>query len=152
MQTVTPFLMFKEGGKQAVELYTTVFKNATISSMMTNPETGTLLQAAFSLNGQQFMAMDGGDHFSFAQGTSLFITCKSQTEVDYYWDSLTSDGGTPGRCGWLNDKFGVSWQVVPTALGELMSSGDAAASGRVMKAMLAMDKLIVADLKTAFQG
>ncbi len=93
--------------------------------------------------------MDGGSHFSFAQGTSLFVSCEGQAEVDYFWDALTADGGSPGQCGWLTDKFGVSWQIIPTALGELMSNPDPAVSQRVRQAMLQMGKIDIAGLQQA---
>lgn len=151
MATITTFLTFKSGGKQAVEFYQTVFKDSSVDHIMTMPGTDQLLHAGFTLNGQEFMAMDAGDFpgFAFTDGISLFIGCSDQTEVDYYWDALTADGGEPGQCGWLKDKFGVSWQVIPMRLGELMSSPDQEANGRVMQAMLAMNKLIIADLEAA---
>lgn len=151
MQKVTPFLTFKQGGKKAVDFYLSVFKDSSLDHAMTMPSSDQLLHAGFTLNGQEFMAMDAGDYpgFTFTDGISLFVSCENQEEVDYYWDALTSDGGEPGQCGWLKDKFGVSWQVIPTRLGELMSSPDQQANGRVMQAMLSMHKLVIADLEAA---
>lgn len=116
------------------------------------PGSDQLLHASFSLDGQEFMAMDAGPTFSFADGISLFVTCADQQEVDYFWEQLTADGGEAGQCGWLKDKFGVSWQVIPSALGQLMSDPDQEKSGRVMQAMLKMNKIIVADLQKAYDG
>ena len=154
MQKITTFLTFKSGGKKAVEFYAGIFPDSKIDHAMTMPGSDQLLHAGFSLNGQEFMAMDGGDHegFHFSDGVSLFVACADQAEVDHYWDALTADGGTPGQCGWLKDQFGVSWQVIPTQLGQLMGDPDYAKSGRVMQAMLKMNKLIIADLEAAYAG
>lgn len=149
MQKITTFLTFKSRGKDAVDFYMKIFKNSKIHSSMVMPGGEQLLHASFSLDGQDFMAMDGGEHFSFAQGTSLFVTCQDQAEVDYYWEALTANGGEPGRCGWLTDQFGVSWQIVPTALGELMGSSDAEKAARVHGAMMKMNKIIIEDLRNA---
>lgn len=153
-QKITTFLTFKSGGKQAVEFYASVFKDSAVDHVMTMPGSDQLLHAGFSLQGQEFMAMDGGDYegFHFSDGVSLFVACADQAEVDYYWDALTADGGEPGQCGWLKDKFGVSWQVIPARLGELMSDPDPAKSGAVMQVMLKMNKIIVADLEAAHRG
>ena len=149
MQKITTFLAFKDRGKDAVDFYTSIFKNSKINSSMVMPGGEQLLHASFTLDGQDFMAMDGGDHFSFAQGTSLFVTCQDQEEVDYYWEALTADGGEPGRCGWLTDQFGVSWQIVPTALGQLMGSSEPDKAQRVHAAMMKMNKIIIEDLRNA---
>jgi predicted 3-demethylubiquinone-9 3-methyltransferase (glyoxalase superfamily) len=147
---ITSFLMFNDRGAEAVELYVSVFKNSRIHSMMRHGDDGPLLHAAFQLNGHEFIAMDGGPTFSFAEGNSLFVSCADQAEVDDLWEKLTAGGGEPGRCGWLKDRFGVSWQIIPTALGELMQSGGAGQSQRVMQAMLTMDKIDVAALQRAY--
>jgi predicted 3-demethylubiquinone-9 3-methyltransferase (glyoxalase superfamily) len=152
MANITTFLTFKENGKQAVEFYCSVFKDSKINHAMTMPGSDQLLHASFVLNGKEFMAMDGGDHFKFEDGISLFIGCNDQAEVDYYWDALTADGGEPGQCGWLKDRFGVSWQVIPWRLGELMSDPDPKKSGRVMQAMLKMGKINIAELEQAHSG
>ncbi len=148
MQKVTTFLTFESRGKEAVDFYISIFKNSKINSIMVMPGGDQLLHASFSLDGQEFMAMDGGPHFTFEQGTSLFVTCENQEEVDYFWNKL-SEGGKPGQCGWLTDKFGLSWQVVPTILGELMGDPDPQKSGRVMQAMLQMGKIDIEALKQA---
>jgi predicted 3-demethylubiquinone-9 3-methyltransferase (glyoxalase superfamily)/ActR/RegA family two-component response regulator len=148
-QRITTFLTFSSRGKEAVDLYVNTFKNSTIHNIMVTPDTSQLLHAAFSLDGQEFMAMDAGPTFKFEDGISLFVTCDTQDEVDYYSEKLTANGGSQGRCGWLKDPYGVSWQIIPTALGRLMSSPDAAQSVRVMQAMMGMDKLDIAGLEAA---
>ena len=154
MQKITTFLTFKSGGKKAVDFYCSVFKDSKIDHTMTRPETNQLLHAAFSLNGQEFMAMDADDYpgFTFTDGISLFISCADQAEVDYYWDALLADGGETQACGWLKDQFGVRWQVIPNRLGELMSDPDPEKSSRVMQAMFKMKKLIIADLEAAYNS
>ncbi len=149
MQKITTFLTFESKGKEAVDFYVSIFKNSKVNSIMVMPDSGVLLHASFTLDGVEFMAMDGGEHFKFEEGTSLFVTCDGQEEVDYFWEKL-SEGGEPGQCGWLTDKFGVSWQIIPTALGELMQDPDPAKSQRVMQAMLKMGKIDVAGLKQAY--
>jgi predicted 3-demethylubiquinone-9 3-methyltransferase (glyoxalase superfamily) len=152
MQKITTFLTFKKDGKKAVDFYCSIFKDSKISHAMTRPDSNQLLRAAFTLNGQEFMAMDAGDYpgFTFTDGISLFISCKDQAEVDYYWDALLADGGETQACGWLKDQFGVRWQVIPNRLGELMSDPDPAKSGRVMQAMMGMIKIDVAGLEAAY--
>lgn len=108
-----------------------------------------LLHVSFEIDGKEFMAMDGGEYFRFEEGVSLFVGCKDQDEVDYYWNALLIDGGVPGQCGWLKDRFGVSWQVIPYRLGELMSDPDPEKSGRVMQALLKMDKIDINELEKA---
>ncbi len=149
MQRITTFLTFKDHGMDAVNFYTSLFMNSSINSSMVMPGSDQLLHAAFTLDGQDYMAMDAGDHFAFSDGISLFVSCKDQAEIDYYWDALTADGGEPGQCGWLKDKFGVSWQVVPKQLGVLMQSPDPAKAQKVMQTMLAMNKIVVAELQAA---
>jgi predicted 3-demethylubiquinone-9 3-methyltransferase (glyoxalase superfamily) len=154
MQNITTFLTFKTGGAEAVKFYANIFKDSKIDHIMTMPESEQLLHAGFSLNGQEFMAMDGGDYegFKFSEGMSLFVSCADQEEVDYYWQALTAGGGEAGQCGWLKDKFGVSWQVIPLKLGELMGDPDPEKSARVMQAMLKMKKIIVSDLQLAYDS
>ncbi|MDB5165513.1 MAG: hypothetical protein JWM00_403 [Candidatus Saccharibacteria bacterium] len=149
MSQVTTFLTFKDHGKEAVDFYCSLFKNSKINQVMTMPGSDQLLHASFELNGTEFAAMDGGDHFKFEDGMSLFVSCTDQAEVDYYWDNLTADGGAPGQCGWLKDKYGVSWQIIPTRLGELMGDPDQEKASRVMQAMLKMTKINVAKLEAA---
>lgn len=148
MQKITTFLTFESNGKEAVDFYLSVFKDSQVNSIMVMPESSTLLHASFSLNGQEFMAMDGGPEFRFEQGISLFVTCENQEEVDYFWGKLGEDGKYL-PCGWLKDKFGISWQIIPTALGQLMQDADPAKSQRVMQAMLQMGKIDIQELQRA---
>ena len=154
MQKITTFLSFKSGGKKAVDFYCSVFKNSKLNHAMMMPGTEHLLHASFSLNGQEFMAIDAGEHegFTFTDGISLFISCEDQAEVDYYWDALLANGGETQACGWLKDQFGVRWQVIPNRLVELMSDPDQEKAGRVMQAMLNMIKIDVAELEAAYKG
>jgi predicted 3-demethylubiquinone-9 3-methyltransferase (glyoxalase superfamily) len=142
---ITPFLMFKEGAAEAAKFYVSVFKNSRILS-------STPMSASFVLDGQTFHAYNGGPHFSFSEGVSLFVSCKTQKEVDYYYDALRADGGAESMCGWLKDKYGVSWQIVPDVLMQLLSDPDRAKADRAMKAMLQMKKLDIAALKAAAKG
>jgi predicted 3-demethylubiquinone-9 3-methyltransferase (glyoxalase superfamily) len=149
MQKITTFLTFESKGKEAVEFYVSIFKNSQLNHLMVMPGGDQLLHASFSLDGQEFMAMDGGSYFKFDHGTSLYVACDDQDEVDYFWEKLSSNGGEPGRCGWLTDRFGVSWQVIPNALGELMANPDQAKAMKVRDAMLKMNKIDIAGLKQA---
>jgi predicted 3-demethylubiquinone-9 3-methyltransferase (glyoxalase superfamily) len=142
---VTPFLWFDKNAEEAVRFYTAIFKNSKIIQL--HPMVST-----FELEGQRLMALNGGPHFRFTEAISLFVSCDSQEEVDYYWEKFLSGGGSEDRCGWLKDKFGLSWQIVPTILGELMSDPDPAKSDRVMQAMLQMKKIDVKALKKAYAG
>jgi len=149
MASITTFLTFERGGKDAIELYVSLFENSELHHMMVMPGTDQLLHASFSLAGREFMAMDGGEEFTFGLGTSLFVNCADQAEVDRYWDALTATGGEPGRCGWLKDRFGVSWQIIPQRLGELMSDPDQARAMKVREAMLSMGKIDIEGLQRA---
>ena len=153
MQKITTFLTFKSGGNKAVEFYVSVFKDSIINHAMTMPGTDQLIHASFSLNGQEFMAMDGGDYegFHFSDGVSLYVSCKDQTEVDYYWESLAKNG-EKGQCGWLKDQFGFSWQVIPNRMGELMSDSNPAKTNAVRQCMLKMNKIVIADLEEAYNN
>jgi len=113
---------------------------------------GKVIQGEFELNGQKFMALDGGPMFRFNESVSFYVDCKSQEEVDHFWNKLTSDGGQESMCGWLKDKYGLSWQIVPARLGELLSDPDRERSGRAMQAMLKMKKIIIAELEKAFEN
>lgn len=156
MQKITPFLWFNNNVEEAVQFYKSVFKDAEITSLVRNtgstpgPE-GTVMLATFRLHGQEFIGLNGGPQFQFTEAISFVVNCDSQEEVDYYWERL-SQGGSEGHCGWLKDKFGLSWQVVPKALSKLMSSGDAKKSERVMAALMQMDKIEVSVLEAAYQG
>jgi len=153
MHQVITFLTFQDRAEEAVNLYVSLIKNSKISSMTRMGGDGpggkgALMHAAFQLDGQEFMAMDGGPYFAFAQGISLFVNCETQVEVDHLWEKL-SEGGEPGQCGWLKDRFGVSWQIIPSALGELMQNKDPEKSKRVMEAMLQMTKIDIQALRQA---
>lgn len=145
MQTVTPFLMFQKDGKEAIEFYCQLFKDAKLVELQADPESGQLYRAHFTLGGQTFYAMDGGEHagFVFSEGMSLFVACKDQEEIDYYWDAFIAAGGEAGQCGWLKDKYGMSWQIVPENIGEYV--GNPAG----LEALFKMNKIIVADLRAA---
>jgi predicted 3-demethylubiquinone-9 3-methyltransferase (glyoxalase superfamily) len=156
MQKVTTFLTFKEKGEEAVNLYVSLFKNSKIMSIVRSKgegpiAKGALLHASFQLDGQEFMAMDGGPYFSFAQGISLFVNCETQEEMDRLWDKL-SEGGEEQPCGWVKDKYGVLWQIVPPILGELLNDKDAEKARRVMEAMLKMKKIDIQALQQAHEG
>ncbi len=158
MQKITPFLWFDDNAEEAVKFYTSIFKNSKIGKIARYDEAGekaagrpagSVMTVEFQLEGQDFIALNGGPHFKFTEAISFVVSCKTQTEVDYYWNKLTADGGKEVQCGWLTDKYGLSWQIVPTILGELLTSKDAAKSQRVMQAMLKMVKLDIKKLKQA---
>ncbi len=144
MQKVTTFLMFAQGAEDAAKLYTSVFPNSKIVSA--SPASVT-----FEIDGQTFLAFNGGPHFTFSEGISLFVTCETQAEVDRLWDTLSA-GGKQKPCGWLEDRFGVSWQIIPSALMKLMGDRDRAKAARVTQAMLAMKKIDIAGLQRAYEG
>jgi predicted 3-demethylubiquinone-9 3-methyltransferase (glyoxalase superfamily) len=155
MQKITPFLWFDGKAEEAMMFYTSIFPNSKIQQIMhygaAGPGTkGTVMSATFSLDGQDFIALNGGPQFSFSPAISFFVSCATQEEVDELWDKLSA-GGQKQRCGWLTDKFGVSWQIIPTALGEMLAHEGAEKSQRAMKAMLAMDKIDIERLKQAFE-
>lgn len=154
MQTITPFLWFDDQAKEAMNFYASVFKNSRTLGVTRYGEAGpgpegTVMSATFELNGQAFMALNGGPMFTFSPAVSFFVNCETQKEVDDLWDKL-SDGGEKLQCGWLRDKFGVSWQIVPGMLGELLNDPDPAKAKRVMQAMLRMTRLDIAGLKQAY--
>ncbi len=149
MQKINPFLMFNDQTEAALALYTSVFKDSKVLS--TSKRDGKVNSATFEIQGQRLMAFDGGPIFSFSLGMSLFVSCDTQAEIDELWEKL-SEGGEKSRCGWLKDRFGVSWQIVPNVLGELLGDKDADKAGRVLQAMLAMNKLDIAGLKRAADG
>jgi len=154
-QKITTFLTFKDQAEEAVTLYVSAFKNSRIVSLMRSEEDGPIakgkvLNATFELDGARFMAMDGGPSFSFAQGTSLFVNCKTQEEIDELWEKL-SEGGEEQPCGWLIDRFGVSWQIIPSVLGQMMSDPESGNSKKAMEAMFKMSKLDIETLKQAYE-
>ncbi|MEU5582539.1 MULTISPECIES: VOC family protein [Streptomyces] len=156
MPTITPCLWFDTEGQEAAEFYVSVFPNSEIKNISYYGEgaprpAGTVLTVEFGLDGKDFMALNGGPEFTFDEAVSFTIDCADQEEVDYYWAKL-SEGGAEGPCGWVKDKYGLSWQVVPTALNELLSDPDAGRAQRAMQAMLGMKKLDVAALRAAADG
>ncbi len=156
MPRIAPFLWFDGQAEEAATLYTSIFPNSRIVSVSRCGDAGpgpkgSVLVIAFELDGKRFNALNGGPQFRFTEAVSFVIDCASQEEVDHYWDRL-SDGGAPQQCGWLKDRFGVSWQVVPTVLPELLGDPDPARAGRAMQAMLQMTRLDIAALRAAADG
>ena len=159
MQRITPFLWFDNQAEAAAKFYVSVFKNSKITNVARYGEagakasgmpTGKAMTVAFQLEGQEFTALNGGPQFKFTEATSFVVNCETQKEVDDLWKKL-SDGGEEGPCGWLKDKYGLSWQIVPTVLGKMLQDNDARKSERVMKAMLLMKKLEIEGLKRAYE-
>ena len=157
MQKITAFLWFDDKAEEAVKFYTSIFENSKIGKIARYDEAGekasgrprgSVMTVEFQLEGQQFVALNGGPQFKFTEAISFVVNCETQEEVDYYWEKLSA-GGKEVQCGWLKDKYGLSWQIVPTVLGKLVSDKDAAKSQRVMQAMLKMVKLDVKKLKQA---
>ena len=160
MQKITPFLWFNDKAEQAVKFYTAIFKNSKIGKIARYGEEGeriagrpkgSVMTVEFQIEGQKFMALNGGPLFKFTEAISFVVNCNTQAEVDKYWKKLSA-GGKEVQCGWLKDKYGLSWQIVPTVLGELLSDKDAAKAHRVMQAMLKMVKLDIKKLKQAAKG
>jgi predicted 3-demethylubiquinone-9 3-methyltransferase (glyoxalase superfamily) len=160
MQKITPFLWYDDKAEEAANFYVSIFKNSRVLNVTRYEEAGakasgrpvgSVMTADFELDGQEFVALNGGPHFKFTEAISLVVNCETQAEIDEFWERL-SEGGKKSRCGWLKDKYGLSWQVVPTILGELYQSKDPEKSERVMKAMLQMDKLDIATLKQAYEA
>ncbi|UZE46665.1 VOC family protein [Rhodopseudomonas sp. P2A-2r] len=145
MTSITPFLWFDNKVPDAVAFYTSVFPNAQV-------EVVNDFMATFELEGQRFHALNGGPQYKFTEAVSFFVSVETQAQVDYFWTRLTADGGEEGRCGWLKDRFGLSWQVIPAALGTMLGHPDRAKADRAMQAMLSMRKLVIADLEAAFVG
>ena len=154
MSNITPCLWFDGNAEEAVNYYLSVFPEAKLGEVSRYGEgmpmpAGTVLVANFTLLGQEFGAINAGPEFKFTEAVSFMIDCKDQAEVDYYWDKLTANGGEPSQCGWLKDRFGLSWQVVPSALGELMTNPDPAKANRVTQALMQMGKIDIATLEAA---
>lgn len=150
MPTITPFLWFDTQAEEAMNFYASIFPRSKVISV--NRQGEKVMSVVFELEGQQFMGLNAGPMFKFNEAVSFFVGCETQQEIDDLWAKLTAAGGSPGRCGWLKDQFGLSWQIVPNALGRLMSSGDAASSKRVMQALMQMDKLDAKELQRAFDA
>ncbi len=143
MQKITPFLWFNKEAEEAAKFYVSIFKNSKINS--SNP-----MMVTFTLDGKDFIALNGGPEFKFTEAISFFVNCENQEEVDYYWEKLSAHPENE-QCGWLKDKYGLSWQIVPKQLGEFMGDKDQEAANRVMQAMLKMKKIVVADLEKAYK-
>src|SRR5438067_1283671 len=158
MQKISPFLWFDTQAEEAAKFYVSVFKNSKIDKVTRYPagpankigrEPGSVMTVEFTLDGVQFVALNAGPMFKFTEAVSFAVTCETQEEVDYYWEKLTADGGEPGQCSWLKDKFGLSWQVQPRLLIELLGDKDPAGAGRVMNTMMEMRKIDIAALERA---
>ena len=157
MQKITPCIWFNGRVDEALSLYTGLFKDSKRKEISRYGEggpgePGTVLTAVFELNGQEFMILNGGPQFTPNEAVSFVIHCQDQAEIDYYWDSLTANGGQESMCGWLKDPFGVSWQIVPNEMGKLLQSKDPEKSKRVMAALMQMKKLDIAKLEAAYNG
>ncbi|HEY7715504.1 MAG TPA: VOC family protein [Candidatus Binatia bacterium] len=155
MQKITPFLWFDGKAEEAANFYSSVFSGSKIVNIMRYGEAGpgpkgSVMSVTFQLHGQDFIALNGGPMFTFSAAISFFVDCATQEEVDELWEKLSA-GGEKQRCGWLKDKYGVSWQIIPTALGELLHDKDPARATRVMQAMLQMDRIDIASLRRAYQ-
>ena len=149
--TITPFLWFDTQAEEAMNYYLSVFKNGKTKAV--HRAQGRVMSVEFELDGQPFMALNGGTPSRFTESISFFVSCETQADIDRLWTALIADGGAPSRCGWLKDKFGLSWQIIPSSLGHMLSGGgDAARAGRVLNTMLQMDKLDVARLQAAYDG
>jgi predicted 3-demethylubiquinone-9 3-methyltransferase (glyoxalase superfamily) len=157
MQTITTFLWFDGKAEEAIRFYTSVFKNSKIVSIKYWAEGSPfpkdqVMTGIFELDEQQFYAMDAGPQFKFTEAISLFVNAETQEKVDHYWNSLTADGGQESMCGWLKDKFGLSWQIVPPQLVKMLGDKDTVKAGKVMQAMMQMKKIIIADLEKAYNS
>jgi predicted 3-demethylubiquinone-9 3-methyltransferase (glyoxalase superfamily) len=156
MQKITPFLWFDDKAEEAISFYLSLFKNSRVVSMTRYGEAGpgpkgTVMAATFQLEGQDFYALNGGPQYAFTPAISLFVNCETQQEVDELWNKL-SEGGRKDRCGWLQDKYGLSWQIIPSHLGRMLGDKNPEKAGRVMKAMLQMDKIDIQRLQEAYDG
>ena len=161
MQKITPFLWFDNQAEEAAKFYTSVFENSKVGKILRYDEAaakaaggpvGSVLTIEFEIGGQKFTALNGGPEFKFNEAISFVVNCNTQKEVDYFWEKLSADGGQESQCGWLKDKFGVSWQIVPTVLIEMLQDKDSEKSERVMKAMLQMQKIDIKKLNAAYVG
>ena len=161
MQKITPFLWFDHQAEEAANFYTSVFKNSKVGRILRYDEAsakgagrpvGSVLTIEFEIAGQKFTALNGGPEFKFNESISFVVNCETQNEVDYFWEKLLADGGQESQCGWLKDKFGVSWQITPTVLIDMLNDKDAKKAERVMKAMMQMQKIDIKTLKEAYAG
>jgi predicted 3-demethylubiquinone-9 3-methyltransferase (glyoxalase superfamily) len=156
-QKIKTYLWFDDQAEEAAKLYTSIFDNSRITSVSRDEvgvggPKGRVFVVEFVLEGREFLALNGGPQFKFTEAISLFVTCETQTEVDKYWTKLTSDGGEESQCGWLKDKYGLSWQIVPRVLGEMLQDKDPKRAKRVMEAMLQMQKMDIEALERAYEG
>lgn len=156
MQKITPFLWFNDSAEEAVNFYASIFKDSKIKKVARYGDSGpgpkgSVMTVSFELNGQDFIALNGGPHYQFTPAISFVVNCDTQDEIDSYWDKLTA-GGQEVQCGWLRDKYGISWQIVPSAIGEIMSSPETEKVKRAMQAMFTMKKLDIKKLRDAFEG
>ena len=154
MPKITPFLWFNDNAEEAMNFYVSVFRNSKVRGVTRYGDAGpgpkgSVMTANFELDGQEFVALNGGPQFTFTEAVSFVVHCDSQQEVDYYWDTLTSDGGRPSQCGWLKDKYGLSWQIVPDAMMALLQQKDPKKAQRVMQALMQMTKIDLARLRQA---
>jgi predicted 3-demethylubiquinone-9 3-methyltransferase (glyoxalase superfamily) len=152
MQKITPFLWFDGKAEEAMNYYVSLFDDGKVLHVTRQGEGGPVSWVNFELAGQEFMGLNGGPNYQFTEATSFFVNCESQEDVDRLWVSLTSEGGEPSQCGWLKDRYGLSWQIIPNRLGELLGDPDPERSGRVMQAMLGMTKIDIAGLEAAHAG
>ncbi len=157
MQKITPFLWFDTEAEEAMNYYTSIFKNSKKGEVVRSPEIapgapGNVLVCSFEVEGMAFTALNGGPEFKFTEAVSFYVNCKDQEEVDYYWSKLTADGGEESMCGWLRDKYGLSWQIIPAALTTLLGDPDREKANRAMQAMLQMQKIDVAKIEAAAKG
>ena len=157
MQKITPFLWFDDQAEEAADFYVSVFRNSWVMSVSRYPEggpgpPGAAMSVTFTLDGLEFQALNGGPLYSFTEAISLFVNAPTQDEIDHLWKELTSGGGEPGQCGWLKDRYGLSWQIVPPVLGELLGDPDPEKASRVMQAMFEMTKIDIAALQAAHDG
>jgi predicted 3-demethylubiquinone-9 3-methyltransferase (glyoxalase superfamily) len=161
MQKITPFLWFDNQAEEAAKFYASVFKNSKVGRILRYDEAsakgagrpvGSVLTIEFEIAGQKFTALNGGPEFKFNESISFVVNCETQNEVDYFWEKLMADGGQESQCGWLKDKFGVSWQITPTVLIDMLNDKDAKKAERVMKAMMQMQKIDIKTLKEAYAG
>ena len=155
MHKITPFLWFDDKAEEAMNFYVSIFKNSKVGNVTRYGDAGpgpkgTVMSATFQLDGQDFFALNGGPLFKFTEAISFFVNCDTQEEVDELWEKLMAGGGSPQRCGWLKDKYGLSWQIIPKALGEMLGDKDPQKSQRVMQAMLQMNKIDIQRLKEAY--
>ena len=156
MPPITPFLWFDNNAEEAMNFYVSIFKNSKVHRIVRYGEAGpgpagTVMTVEFELDGQQFAGLNGGPHFKFTEAVSFSVRCETQEEIDYYWEKL-SEGGQKSRCGWLKDKFGLSWQVEPRILADWMADEDPEKAKRVMQAMLKMDKIDIEPIRRAYEG